>query len=177
MEQARGIILRLTKLTETSLIVTWCVEGYGLVKAVAKGARRPKSAFTGKLDLFHSAELQWTNSQRSELGTLGEVSAVTYREGLRKYYANVVCAAYFTALVEHVMEPGHGEDGIYDLLERGLNYLDQQEAEMRALLHFERELAKLLGVWSGKGRPEVALQMAFQKLPASRQQCVDLLSR
>lgn len=176
MEHARGIILRLTKLTETSLIVTWCVEGHGLVKTVAKGARRPKNQFSGKLDLFHSADLQWTDSKRSELGTLGELSSINYREGLRKRYANIVCASYFTALVEHVMEPGHGEDGIYDLLERGLDYLDKNPADLRGMRHFERELAKLLGVWSGRGRTEVALQLAFHKLPEGRQQCLDLLS-
>lgn len=170
-----GIILRLTKLTETSLIVTWCVEGRGLVKTVAKGARRSKSGFSGKLDLFYDAELHWVESRRSELGTLSEVGVLEYREGLRKWYKNTVCAAYFCALVEHVMEPGHGDDAIYDLLGRGLGYLEREEAELRGFRHFEQELAKVMGVWNGKGRPEVALEVAFHGLPRVRRQCLDLL--
>jgi hypothetical protein len=45
----RAIAIRLTRLTETSLIVHWFTEGHGLIKTVAKGARSPKSAFAGKL--------------------------------------------------------------------------------------------------------------------------------
>jgi DNA repair protein RecO (recombination protein O) len=52
MDKAHGIVIRLTKLTETSLIVHWCTREAGLLKTVAKGARRPKSPFAGKLDLF-----------------------------------------------------------------------------------------------------------------------------
>lgn len=175
MESGRGIILRLTKLTETSLIVTWCVEGRGLVKTVAKGARRAKSGFAGRLDLFYDAELDWVEGKRSELGTLTEVRVVEYREGLRNWYKNTVCAAYFCALVEHVMEPGHGDDAIYDLLARGLGYLEREEAGMRGLRHFERELARVVGVWNGKGRPEVALEAGFRGLPKVRRQCLELL--
>ena len=35
----RGIIIRLTRLTDSSLIVHWFSEDHGLLKTVAKGAR------------------------------------------------------------------------------------------------------------------------------------------
>ena len=44
MESGRGTIIRLTKLTDTSLIVHWMSEEAGLIKTVAKGARRAKSS-------------------------------------------------------------------------------------------------------------------------------------
>ncbi|MAE31407.1 MAG: hypothetical protein CMO43_07430 [Verrucomicrobiales bacterium] len=40
---------------------------------LAKGARRAKSPFRGKLDLFHLAEFSFRRSRRSELHTLCEV--------------------------------------------------------------------------------------------------------
>ena len=52
-----AIVIRLTRLTETSLIVHWFTEGHGLVKTVAKGARRTKSPFAGQLDLFFGGEI------------------------------------------------------------------------------------------------------------------------
>ena len=79
MEKSTGIITRLTKLTETSLIVHWCTEEHGLIKTVAKGARSPKSVFSGKLDLFFEAELNWVQSRKSELNTLRELSVTNYR--------------------------------------------------------------------------------------------------
>ncbi|MEI9894387.1 MAG: recombination protein O N-terminal domain-containing protein [Chthoniobacter sp.] len=52
METTAALLLRKTKLTETSLIVTWFTEAHGKIQTVAKGARQPKSRFAGLLDLF-----------------------------------------------------------------------------------------------------------------------------
>ena len=54
--KTRGTLIRRSPLTETSLIVHWCTHDHGIVKTVAKGARRPKSLFAGKLDLFYLCE-------------------------------------------------------------------------------------------------------------------------
>ena len=174
MRTGKGIILRLTKLTETSLIVTWCVEEIGLVKTVAKGARRPKSAFAGKLDLFFSAEISWVDSGKSELGTLRELVVTEYAEGIRKQYKNTMLAGYFSALTECVMEAGEADDDVYGLLVRAYAYLTKKNAEKRALVHFERELAKLLGVWDGLSQPHQSLRKAFGKLPKNRAVCEEL---
>jgi len=175
MRTGKGIILRLTKLTETSLIVTWCVEGVGIVKTVAKGARRPKSTFSGKLDLFFSAELSWVDSSKSELGTLRELVVTEYAEGIRKKYKNTMLAGYFSALTESVMEAGQIDDDVYGLLVRAYSYLTENTAEKRALVHFEKELAKLLGVWDGKSLPHLSIKKAFGGLPKNRGLCEDLL--
>ena len=72
-ERTTGLILRVFPLTETSLVVHWLSPGMGRIGTVAKGARRPKSAFQGKLDLFHVAEFNFRRSRRSDLHTLREV--------------------------------------------------------------------------------------------------------
>ena len=38
-ERARGLVLRVYPLTETSLIVNWLTEEFGRLSTVAKGAR------------------------------------------------------------------------------------------------------------------------------------------
>ena len=72
LERATGIVLRTRPLTETSLIVEWLTPDLGRLSAVAKGARRPKSAFRGQIDLFYQAEFSFVRSNRSELHTLRE---------------------------------------------------------------------------------------------------------
>ena len=84
MDKARGIVIRLTKLGDTSLIVHWCTQEAGLMKTVAKGSRRPKSPFAGKLDLFVEADLVWVPSRKSELHTLKEVDVTDFRSALRR---------------------------------------------------------------------------------------------
>ncbi len=65
MESTSAILLRKRKLSDTSLIVHWCTESLGCIQTVAKGARRAKSPFAGKLDLFFEAEIQVAASKRS----------------------------------------------------------------------------------------------------------------
>ena len=69
-----AIVVRLTRLTETSLIVHWFTQDHGLIKTVAKGARRSKSPFAGKLDLFFGGEIAFVRARRGELHLLREVA-------------------------------------------------------------------------------------------------------
>ncbi len=146
MEKAKGTIIRLTKLTDTSLIVTWMTEEHGLIKTVAKGARRANSNFAGKLDLYHRAELEFILSSKSELHTLKELAILNFRENLRKDYYRVLLASYFTRLLEMVAEREIAAPELADLLERALDFLVEKPASKKAMLHFEKQLASLLGL-------------------------------
>lgn len=175
MNQDLATIIRLTKLTETSLIVTWITENHGLVKTVAKGARRPKSSFAGKIDLFYTATACWTDSKQSELLPLREVTPSNYRQDLRKSYKNTELAAYFCTLMESVMEPNMPADGFLDLLNRGLDYLCSDSASLKALLHFEKELCKIIGIFHQQKQPHLLIETAFGRLPRNRDRCITLL--
>ncbi|MEZ5431041.1 MAG: hypothetical protein R3F31_07640 [Verrucomicrobiales bacterium] len=90
---------------------------------MAKGARRPKSPFAGRLDLFYRCEFLFVPARRGDLQTLTEVTVVDSRIGLRASYLQSLAAAYFVKLIEQVAEPGLPVPELEDLLERGLNYL------------------------------------------------------
>ena len=92
-ESASGIILRTRPLTETSLIVHWLTPELGRVATVAKGARRPKSPFAGKLDLFYSADFSFTRSRRSELHTLREAGLLALSARCERAAGRVTAAA------------------------------------------------------------------------------------
>ena len=175
MEKSEGIIIRLTKLTETSLIVHWCTRDHGLIKTVAKGGRRAKGAFAGKLDLFFEAELNWVRSRKSELHTLSEIAVLDYRENIRKRYKDTLVASYFVELLAHVVEPDHPVPELYDLLQRGLGYIGDHSADQRGVLHFEHELARLLGVAHERSSAAMALEQAFGSMPRARSACIDEL--
>ena len=70
IESATGIILRTRPLTDTSLIVRWLTPNFGRMATVAKGARRLKSPFLGKLDLFYLADFSFSRSRHSDLHIL-----------------------------------------------------------------------------------------------------------
>lgn len=168
-------IIRLTRLSDTSLIVHWFTESHGLVKTVAKGARRPGSPFAGQLDLFFSGDITCHRARRGELHSLREVSIHQWREGLRKSYTTTLLAAYCGQLLESAVEPGHPEPQLFNLLGRALDHLATAAPTLRALIHFENELARILGISHQLHSAEDSLRDALGSLPAARSELCERL--
>jgi DNA repair protein RecO (recombination protein O) len=171
VRSATAILLRKRKLTDTSLIVSWCTDSLGCIQTVAKGARRAKSPFAGKLDLFFEADIAIAPSRKSNLHTLTEVALRNPFAGIRKNYLRTQTAAYFVELIEVCTERDHHEPELFALLRRAFGYLDANDPSLRAVSHFETELARITGVHDArmlKSDPAFALGNLFGKLPLSR---------
>jgi len=150
-ERATGLILRTRPLTETSLIVNWLTAEAGRIATVAKGARRPKSPFRGKLDLFFVADLTFTRSRRSDLHTLKEVRLQETHESLRRDVDRLQQAAYAVALVEQATERDTPMPEVYELARGYLAELARNDWRAEATLWFELKLLSELGL-----QPDVA---------------------
>src|SRR5213075_440149 len=146
MESTAAILLRKRKFSDTSLIVSWCTESFGCIQTMAKGARRPKSPFTGKLDLFFETEISIVRSRKSDLHTLTEVMLKNPFAGIRTNYLRTQTAAYFVELIEICTERDHHEPELFSLLRRAFGYLDAHDPNLPAVAHFETELARITGV-------------------------------
>ena len=175
VQTTAAILLRKRKFRDTSLIVSWCTESLGCIQTVAKGARRAKTPFAGKLDLFFESEISLVPSRKSTLHTLTEVVLTNPFAGIRQSYVRTQAAAYFVELIEICTERDHNEPELYSLLRRAFGYLHKNDPNLRAISHFEAELARIAGVHStaaGRGKssadPAFALGNLFGKLPLSR---------
>lgn len=171
MESTAAILLRNRRFSDTSLIVSWCTASRGCIQTVAKGARRAKSPFAGKLDLFFEAEIAFIPSRRSNLHTLTELSLTNTFPGIRETYLRTQVAAYFVELVEICTERDHSEPELFALLDRAFRYLDEKDPNVRAVAHFETELARVAGVHDSKrleSNTAFALGNLFGRLPLSR---------
>ncbi len=145
-ENATGLILRTHPLTETSLIVRWLTPTLGRLATVAKGARRPKSPFRGKLDLFYVADFSFSRSRRSELHTLREVSLVETHRSLRLELGRLQQAAYCSELVEQMTETETPLPEVFVLFRGLLEALGRQPPQPRTVLAFELKLLGLMGL-------------------------------
>ena len=171
VESTEAILLRKRKFSDTSLIVSWCTESLGCVQTIAKGARRQKSPFAGKLDLFFEAEISIVRSRKSDLHTLTEVVLKNPFVGIRSNYLRTQSAAYFVELIEICTERDHREPELFGLLRRAFGYLNANDPTARAIAHFEGELARITGVHDRtrlKSDPAFALGNLFGRLPLSR---------
>jgi DNA repair protein RecO (recombination protein O) len=171
VETTAAILLRKRKFSDTSLIISWCTESFGCIQTIAKGARRPKSPFAGRLDLFFETEISIAQSRKSDLHTLTEVVLKNPFAGIRSNYLRTQTAAYFIELIEICTERDHREPELFMLLRRAFGYLDKNDPTSRAVLHFETELARITGVHDEKklkANPAFALGNLFGRLPLSR---------
>ncbi len=170
-----GTIIGMNPLTETSLIVQWCTTDHGIVKAVAKGAKRPRSPFAGKLDLFFLTEIELHPSKTGDLHILRDIAVIDTRLGLRKSYTQTLAASYFVKLVLRATEPATPIPEIDDLLNRGLGFLAGQSPTRRAVEHFENQLARILGLEEPGVDARQGLAELFGGLPRQREEILGRL--
>jgi DNA repair protein RecO (recombination protein O) len=177
VQSTAAILLRKRKLSDTSLIVSWCTGSLGCIQTVAKGARRAKSPFAGKLDLFFEAEISIAPSRKSNLHTLTEVVLKNPFGGIRQNYLRTQTASYFVELIELCTERDHHEPELFELLRRAFAYIDRNDPNLRAVLHFETELARMAGVHDKKNVDSAfALGNLFGRLPLSRTELLKTLA-
>lgn len=142
--QDEGYVINLYDLSETSLIVHIFSKHNGIVRVVAKGAKSPKSAFAGCLELSNRIELTYQLARgSSDLHSLKEVKLEQQSQGTRSSYPRLLTISYFCALVDYWVNL-ESED-IYELFSRAINHVDQGELKWRAVTYFEEELSRLLG--------------------------------
>jgi DNA repair protein RecO (recombination protein O) len=115
-------------------------------------------------------------SRKSNLHTLREVVVINPFSGIRTNHRRTQAASYFVELIEVCTETEHHEPEIFRLLQRAFAYLNEHDANERAVMHFESELARITGVHGAKAGPAMALGRLFGRLPVSRAALLKLLT-
>jgi len=149
IENAHGIILRTRPLTETSLIIHWLTPDLGRIATVAKGARRAKSPFAGKLDLFYEADFSFSRSRSSELHNLREVKSYGSHPAIRENIVKLQQAAYAAHFIEQTTETETPLPEIFELLRGFLKLLCEQSPQPQTIFALELKLLRELGLEPG----------------------------
>ncbi len=146
IETATGLVFRTWPLTETSLIVHWLTPNLGRLATVAKGARRVKSPFRGKLDLFYLADFSFSRSRRLDLHTLREVTLRQPHSALRRELGLLRQAAYAATLIERTTETETPLPQVFELMLGLLRHLAAQPPQPQTIFAFELKLLAELGL-------------------------------
>lgn len=119
MIETGAIVLHAFDYRETSRIVRLATRDAGVVSAIARGARRPKSKFGQGLDLFTSGSAQLLLHPNGDLHTLAAFDASRARGGLATSLQRFGAAA---ALAELCLRFGtEATAGVHDALQDGLD--------------------------------------------------------
>jgi DNA repair protein RecO (recombination protein O) len=146
IETATGLILRTRPLTETSLIIHWLTPNFGRIATVAKGARRHKSPFAGKLDLFYLADFSFSRSRSSDLHNLREVKLHEMHGAIREDILKLQQAAYAANFIAQATETETPLPAVFELLREFLDCLCRQKTAPQLVLAFELKLLHELGL-------------------------------
>ena len=146
VETTSGLILRTRLLTETSLIVHWLTPELGRIATVAKGARRAKSPFAGKLDIFYAADFSFSRSRRSELHNLREVKLHGTHGAIREDIVKLQQAAYAANFLEQATETETPLPQIFELMRGFLKALCEQKPSPQNIFALELKLLHELGL-------------------------------
>lgn len=133
-------------MTETSLIVHWLTPDLGRIATVAKGGRRPNSAFRGKLDLFYEADFSFARSRKSELHTLREVVLRDTHGELRKNLGWIQQVSYAAAFIEQTTETETPLSEVHGLMAALLRHMTERPPQSRTIFAFELKMLEHLGL-------------------------------
>jgi DNA repair protein RecO (recombination protein O) len=145
-ESAIGIVLQTRPLTETSLIVEWLTPEFGRISTAAKGARRTKSPFLGKLDLFYEATFTFSRSRKSDLHNLREASLRETHTELRADILKLHQAAYGAAFIKQITEADTPLPAVFGLYRDFLNQLCAQKPSAQIIFSLELKLLREFGM-------------------------------
>ena len=139
-----GIVLRTYPLGEADRIVVLLSPHQGKVRAVAKGIRKTKSRFGGRLEPFTHVELVLYEGRNLDTVTQGEVVEAFPR--LRGDLDRVAAASTMLEAADAVAQEDQASVALFDLLASGLRVLDVRPASPDLVTAFLLQLAGVLGL-------------------------------
>ena len=116
-----GVVLRSIKLGEADRIVTLFTRYNGKVRAVAKGIRKTKSRFGGRLEPFTRVDLVVYRGR--DLDTITSADILTSFREVREDFARLAAATAVADLVEKITPDRERAVHVYNLLLGGLRAL------------------------------------------------------
>jgi DNA repair protein RecO (recombination protein O) len=125
--KTQGIVLRSLRYGEADRILHLYTPDQGRVGAIAKGSRRPRSRFGGRLEPFFHLQLM-LHRGRGELMTVTGAETVAGHPALREHAGSLDTAARACDAVSRLFETTEPHPQVFWLLANELGLLDREPA-------------------------------------------------
>ncbi len=119
----RALVLRKTKLGEADLILTLLAADGRQVRAVAKGARKPKGRLGARVEPFSVLDLLLHTGRNLEI--VAEAETVATHDGLRADYDRMTAASVVVDVLDKSSTEGQAEPQLFEM---ALVTLDEMES-------------------------------------------------
>ena len=143
---SEAIILRTYPFRETDRIVVAYTRKYGKVRGVARGSRRTRSRFSGRLEPLSWVELVAFEGRSQELVSIDKVELLKgYGLAIKDYQAYLRSSYVLELLMETVPER-EANDSLFRLLLHVLPFLRDRDKSRLASVYFQIWHLKLAGL-------------------------------
>ena len=148
-----AICIRALDYSETSQIVTFFTRAAGKISAIAKGSKRPKSAFDGTIEMFSFGKIVFSDSNKEKLAVLTEFEQQPGFIHLCDNLFALNCCLFAAELVNLLTNDYDPHPQLFDSFLQFLQNANEQQAtsdERRAtlslLILFQLALLKEVGL-------------------------------
>jgi len=148
-----AICIRAVDYSETSQVVTFFSRATGKISVIAKGSKRPKSAFDGPIEIFSHGKIVFSNSNKDKLATLTEFEQQSNFGRLADNLFALNCSFFAVELINLLTEEYDPHPGLFDSFLQFLQKANEQRAgtnnrqdTLSLLILFQLALLKEVGL-------------------------------
>ncbi len=142
--QVQALVIRTRVFNEADRLVTLFSSEKGKLKAVARGARRPRNRLSGSTGVFTYGK--YSLFEGKSLENLSQAEVVVPFGDLRENLDKIAYASYFSELVDKTTEEGAPQKEIFTLLLESFYVIDTNINLALAARAFEIRLLTVLGL-------------------------------
>ena len=139
-------VLRTQPLGESDWIVSLLSREHGLVRGVARGARRSRKRFAGLLQPLNEVAASWVEKPGRDLHRLEGVEARTDWSEIQSEPSIQALCAILSEVTEAFSHEGQAEVDVYRLLGATLRAVDDERSPWLLLRYYEYWMLKLHGL-------------------------------
>ena len=145
IRQTEAIVIKSYSLSEADRIVVFFTREFGLVRGVAKGAKRLQSRFGSTLEPFSTVSLEYFQKEERELVTIQSVDLLQSRFAIASDPDFLDTYSYIGDLLTDFSFPHDADEKLYRMLSACLSAAENKRGLESVGLYFELWLLRLSG--------------------------------
>jgi len=147
-----AFVLRTQALAESDLIVNLLAANHGMVRGVARAARKSRRRFGGLLEPMTQVRASWSEREGRDLHRIESLDGMRSFARMQADPALQAACALMSELVECFSSEGHAEPKSFRLLAAVLDALEQGVSVWSSLRYFEYWILRIHGFLPEIGR-------------------------
>ncbi|MBN1408839.1 MAG: DNA repair protein RecO [Calditrichaceae bacterium] len=157
-----ALVLDSIRWKDSSKIITLFSREYGIIKVIARGVFRNKSAFAGKLESLNRVEIVINSRSSRSLQILTEADVIDSYNAIRPDMQRLPYALAILELVRQTIRESHSDTIFYDFIIVLLDAMKTSQTPAIMFIYFLLKLVSFLGF-----RPNIDECQVCDKKPSS----------